>query len=241
MQQTLLFADSDDNLININYIKSSVSDTVVKLGGEVGFESSRSRPSLYLTMDEISLKFLQPSLEDKVADTIAVNYKYNYFKDKLRVKGLDELEFELLLCALISADIDEDKRYIRSKIRKFSTFAIDGIFNFTLKALQEKWKEVVTYIPTYFSLEELKEFVNYLVKEKTNRKVYATNSSVYDRHFNKLCRVKLIPYDKANIIREILLASASEVELISDIPTEEEVYLKEFFVGRISFSKNRYP
>ncbi len=240
MEQTLLFADLESNETNIDYIKNCILDTVNKLGGKLKKDLSRKRAELTLTLDDASLKFIIPPLEDKVADVIAVNYKYNFFKTFLRTKGLDELEYELLLCALISADLDEDKRYIRAKIRKSTTYSIDGIYNFTLKPLKEKWREVVSFIPSYFSYEELKEFVNYLVKEKTGRRVFVDGDKVYDRRFSRLSRVKLTDYKKACVLREVILSNSGEVELLSKQTKKEEFYLKEFFGDKIFFRKSYF-
>ncbi len=233
-------SDNQHNYNNIIYINNQIGDTVTRLGGEMKlFKDERSH--LFLDCDNSSFKFIKPILLDKIADVIAVNYKYAYFKKNIRVCGLNALEYELLLSALISADIDEDKRYIKSRLNGNDNFFIDGDYNFKMKPLKEKWVEIVGYVPQVFSKIELKEFVSYLIKEKTPSRVYVDKHNVYDKHFNRLNRVFLIDNgDEASIIKEVILSSCSSVELCEKTSELDEFYLKEFFGDKIFFGSGYF-
>ena len=49
-------------------------------------------------------------------------------------------------------DIDEDKKYAIKKLKSFQEYALDGIFNFRLQPLKNKWREVASYIPFSFTV-----------------------------------------------------------------------------------------
>lgn len=241
MNSTLTVSDTYHNKVNLEYLFCSTEDTVKRLGGKIRLNDRKQRMEVVIEVDGATLKFIRPAVEDKIADVIAVNYKYNYFKKHLRTSGLKPLESEFLLSALISADIDDDKRYVRGKIRGSENYVIDGAFNFTMKPLKEKWAEVVGYIPSVFISEQLKEFIVYLVKDKGGRRVFVDNGKVYDRHFNRLSRTKLTGRDcDGEIIREIILSASGEVELGSRLPEIDEFYLKEFFGDKIFFRKSYF-
>ena len=169
-------------------------------------------------------------------------YKYSFFKRTINLSGLDELERELLLTSLISADIEEDKKYVIKKLRDFKEYALDGIFNFRLKALKEKWYDIVSYVPPSFQPSQLKDFIVYLIRDKSNKRVYFDGGSVYDKRYNLLKRRELLSGDsgKLPIVKEILLSSAGEIELASKLPIEDEKYIKEYYGDRVSFSSGYF-
>ena len=98
-----------------------------------------------------------------------------------------------------------------------------------------KWEEIAGYIPPYFSNFELKEFITYLIGEKKGKKVFVESGKVYDKRFNRLKRVNLLPSGQLGVIKEILISGASEIELKGNLPENEEKYLKEYFGDKICF------
>lgn len=233
-------SDSKFNYNNIIYINNQLSDTVSRLGGGLKTVNDE-RAHLFIDCGGASFSYLFPMLVDRIGDVIAVNYKYNYFKKNIRTVGLNQLEYELMLCALISADIEEDKRYIRSKLRGNSSYCIDGDFNFKMKALKDKWQEIVGYIPPTFTRSELKEFVSYLIGEKPKNRVYVDRRNVYDRHFNRLNRTFLVENgNDANIVKEVVLSASGQVELCEKLDELDEFYLKEFFGDKIFFGSGYF-
>ncbi len=232
-------SDADFRALNIKYLKDTLFDIIETFRGEVKIESGEDRCNFFVEIPNECANVFRISLEDKIADIIAVNYKYEFFKKHIRVTGLSSIEFELLLTALISADIEEDKRYAISKLNK-SPYSIDGSFNFLMKPLLSKWTEIVTFIPSYFKSEQLKDFVSYVILEKKNKKTFVIDGMVFDRNYNKLLRADLVLGGEARVVKEILLSSSCEVELNSKIPKIDEFYLKEFFGDKIFFKKGYF-
>ena len=116
------------------------------------------------------------------------------------------------------------------------------MFNFRMKPLKEKWKEIAGYIPSGFTESQLKDFVKYLIKDKNGKRVYVDNGKVYDKRFNRLERTKLLLSDSGefNLVKEILLSSAGEVELCTEVAKKEENFLKEFYGEKIIFNEKYY-
>ena len=238
-EMKFLVTDSEYRRSGVEYVYKTLARHISAVGGssECGVLGGRVYFVAYAP-DEKG-KYFRSLIEDKLSDVIAVNYKYDYFKKYIRVSGLKDVEYELLLSALISADIEDDKRYARSRLGS-SPYALDGSFFFTMKALTEKWREIVGYIPTYFAPDQLKEFVSYIVCEKKGGRVYVMGSKVYDVNYNLLNRAYLTGGDECKVIKEIILSSSGEVELASPIPERDEYYLKEFFGDKIFFGKGYF-
>ena len=91
--------------------------------------------------------------------------------------------------------------------------AIDGIYNFRLKLLKEKWLEIAEMLPPFFTDEQLKDFLQFIVKDKKAR-VYIDDNFVYDAHYRKLIKTELFG-DKTSILKEIVLSGADEIRVLS--------------------------
>ena len=135
----LVVTDKDINKNNIDYLYFSLSNLVVQTESVMSEKHLGARQSLCVDSQEYYFDIIKGELLDKIADIIVVNYKYNYFKEKLSLNGLNDIEKELLLTLLISADLDDDKKYCLQKLKGFNELAIDGMFNFRLKPLKNKW------------------------------------------------------------------------------------------------------
>ena len=102
--------------------------------------------------------YLRKFTEERVAESVAIGYKYALFQKNIRPSGLSETDREVLLCALVSADFDEDKRYVAERLKDIRVYSIDGFFNFRLQALKEKWTGIIDCIPCCFTERDLDDF-----------------------------------------------------------------------------------
>lgn len=229
-------SDSTSGEDGISYLLKSLAPIASDLGGKIVGLNCEQRVGFKLFCREDRLDYFKSETEDKIADVLAIKYKYEFFKRKIHPVGLSKYETELLLTALISADIEEDKRYVLRRIRGLGEYVLDGTFNFKLRALKNKWKEIVSYIPLVFSSKQLEEFVAFLMSEKRGKRVFVQNGKVYDPYYNTLKRSSLLD-GEGDVIREVLLSSGGTVEVLSQLTKEEEKYLRSFFGRRVSFLK----
>ena len=231
----LFVSDSSQNNVNIYYLKESLSNLIFSdINNELSINNFRI--GLLLNVDEKSNVIANEELIDKISDVIAVGYKYKFFKKNLSVGGLNQNELDLLITSLISADLKEDKRYIRSKFNQSSEVAIDGFYNFKLINLKRKWQEICSYIPEYFYKDELNDFIKYIVKDGRGRKITIIGEKVFDRFGKQLNRHKLIgENNQLTVLKEALLTGSDEI-IIKKAPNELDLsYLKEYFADKIFF------
>ena len=216
---------------NIMYIYDNLSPIIKQLGCISDLRGGKNRYELLIDVPSSYKELLLSEVEDKISDVISINYKYTFFNKRINSSGLSSLERELLLTALISADVDEDKKYVSKKLKSYQEYTLDGIFNFRLKPLKEKWLDIITYIPPTFQSTQLKDFIVYLIRDKMGKRVYFDGGSVYDKRYNILKRIELLNGDSGEIpiVKEILLSGAGEVELATRLPEKDEFYLKEFY------------
>ena len=235
----ITISEKDYNESNLLYIQSVMSELFSHADCSVLESVANGRAMLTITCPEYYLDIVRAELSDKVAEIIAIKYKYDYFKKSIKTLGLSKIEREILYAGLIAADLDDDKKYSFERLRAYTDIAVDGIFNFRLQPLKNKWKDIVQYVPAGFMNTQLKEFVSFLIENKKKR-VYVDCGKVYDCHYRRLKRSSLLDGDGVKIVREVLLSNCGEVELNGEIPKDDEYYLKEFYNDKIIFSGNLY-
>ena len=238
MEMELIASESAARRKNVDYLYKTLCGPVDMAGGKATVSDDGTRCVFKASVPDGSFDFIRRGLEDKIADIIAVNYKYEYFLRHVKPAGLKDIEYDILLSALIAADIEEDKRYVTKMLA--CPYAIDGSFVFTMKPLKKKWSEIAGYVPNYFCYEQLKDFVSYIVDEKKNRRVYVAGNGVFDGRYNKLIRADLAGGGEINVVKEIILSSSGEVELDCKLSEKEEFYLKDFFGDKIFFRKGYF-
>ena len=150
---------------NVLYIYDMISAVIKQLGCVSDLRGGKNRYELIIDVPSSYKDLLVSEVEDKISDVISVNYKYSFFNKNVNSSGLSAVERELLLTALISAEIDEDKKYVVKKLKNYSEYTLDGIFNFRLKALKEKWADIISYIPAGFQSKQLNDFIIYLIRD----------------------------------------------------------------------------
>ena len=202
-------------------------------------KSGSDRITLSLTCPEHYHQIVKAEIIERVAEIIAISYKYEFFKNNLSVSGLNSTEREILLASLISADLEEDKKYALDRLKNQTEFVIDGFFSFRLKPLKAKWQDIVSYMPPCFISSQLKDFILYLLEHKRKR-VYIDNGKVYDWHFRRLKKCSLLKGEQVKILREVLLSGCGEVEIAGKVPQEDERYIKEYYGDKIFFSQGYY-
>ncbi|MBO4594883.1 MAG: hypothetical protein J5697_04200 [Clostridia bacterium] len=220
---------------NLLYVQSNVAELLRGANCKTELKKDGDRANLYIDCPDCYKEIISIEISDKIAEIIAVKYKYDYFKNAVKIAGISDDEKEILFASLIAADLPDDKKYVFGKIKGLYSVAIDGVYNFWLKPLKKKWSEIVTYIPLVFERRQLKEFVSYLLENKKKR-VYVDGEKVYDSNYKRLYRVDLLPAENVRVIREIILSNCGEIELFGVIPKDDEYYLKEFYTDKIIFS-----
>lgn len=233
---TITVTEKDYKENNLLYVQSTLAELSVRAGLVAECKKEKDRAVFTLSVPDEYAEIVNAEVADKLAEIVAINYKYDFFTKNISVGGLNKTEKEILMASLISADLEEDKRYSFERFRSERTVAIDGVFNFRLKPLKRKWEEIVSYMPSCFMGSQLREFVSYLLENKKKR-IFIDRGRVYDVHYRRLKRCELLGGNEVNIVREALLSNCGEIELNGEVPEDDEYYLKQFYTDKIFFSR----
>lgn len=232
---TIVLTEKERDDGNLLYVKSTLSELFNNSGCGVRFDLNSGRAQLTVSIPEPYAEIIGAEVYDKLAEVIAIKYKYDYFNSSIHLAAMNKTERELLLTGLISADLSDDKKYAYNHLKGERELAVDGAFNFRLIPLKKKWQEIVSYIPATFMGSQLKDFMCFLLENK-KKKVYVDGGRVYDSHYRRLKRCSLLGGEGVNVVREVLLSGCGEVELSGKIESDDEHYLKEFYGDRVYFA-----
>ncbi len=234
----LLISDGGENVENAVYLYGGLTESLCSLPCSVKAYKQTDRNIIEISADDCFYGIVKAEATDKIADVIAVNYKCDFFRSRCKPYGLTDTESRILLAAVVSADIDEDREYIKQRISSEDEFPVDGLFNFRLQALKKKWQDISMYLPRTFNPERLKDFIAFILEEKKSKRVYVQNGKVFDCHYKKLNRAFLSGDDTGDekLLTEILLSGSGEAELLSPVRAEEEEFLTEYYGNKIIFS-----
>ena len=237
----LSITESDSNISNIVYLYGGLSEVLKGTQGNLSAYNDGTRATLDIETAENYTSLIRGEIEDRIADIIAVNYKYNYFSAAVNPTGMSETARRILLAVLIAADFEDDKRYIKNKMSPCGEYAVDGIFNFRLNSMKKKWADVAAYIPKSFDAAGLKDFLAFVFEERDGKRVFIDKSKVYDGHYRLMRRTLLTPctYGDEKLLAEVILSGGGEVELLSREKEGAEAYLREYLGDKLIFG-DRY-
>ena len=215
----------------ITYLYNALVDAIFRVGGRGELVFGEERAALRIMTDRESAE-IEALLVEKIAEIIGIGYKYTFLSEKLKV-CLSSREKRLLSAALIAADFDGDKAFIRRKIEGTFEYSIDGFYHFRLSALREKWAKIVDYIPEGFSSTDLKRFCDFLVGE-SRRKIYVKGNDVFGENFVPLRRSRLMGEEDTET--EIMLSDAGFVYCLGEVDASVEDFLQKYYAERAVFS-----
>lgn len=215
----------------ITYLYNALAKYLARTGGGAELFFGDTRAALRIRTGEEPDR-VREAVRDKVAEIIGIGYKYEYLNARLRV-ALSRREKKLLCAALIAADYEGDRSYIRRKAEEKEELCIDGVWTFRLPPLREKWQRIVEYVPEGFTSSDLKKFCEFLVGESSN-KVYVKGATVFGENFAPLRRSRLMGEEDTET--EIMLSDAGYVYCLGEVEDSVGDFLQKFYAERAIFS-----
>ncbi len=227
--EQITVSERRENRTYITYIYNALANEVMRLGGkeELVFDTDRMAIVLHgANGDAVTL------LKDKIAEVIAIGYKYHFLTKNLHA-SLGKEETHVLYSALIAADLEGDKAYVRHKLDRLSECAIDGFYTFRLAPLREKWEKIIGYVPSSFCSRDLQKFCDFMVGE-SRLKVYVRGNEVFGDNFIPLHRRRLT--GREDVKTEIMLSDAGFVYCLGEVEGEVGDFLQKYYAERAIFS-----
>lgn len=229
--EEIIISESMENTAFITYVYNGLTDVLASSGGREELMFTQERAAVRVRTGEDN-RWAADCIRERVAEVIAIGYKYRFLAPRLNA-CLSQKERRLLCAALIAADLEGDKAYIRRKTEYMADYCIDGIYTFRLALLRAKWEKILSYIPDGFSSGDLKKFCDYLVGE-SRRKIYVKGNCVFGEDFAPLKRSRLL--GEEDLETEIMLSDAGFVYCLGDVEDSVGDFLQKYYAERAVFS-----
>lgn len=189
-----------------------------------------------LTIPDPYREFILAEIRQKLAEILVVGYKYRFFKESVRVSGLTAEQKELFLTAIIAADLADDRKYAENHIQMEDEISLDGVYHFRMQRLCRKWEEIVDCLPSYFTEDLYRNFMQYLIDDFEGEQIYIVKDKVFDSHYNRSFLGALAgDSDSLRLQKEILLSCGKEVHLVGPPERAAVEFLKEFYGANVFF------
>lgn len=192
-------------------------------------EESKNRKYIYMAglceyADEIRDK-----IENFLSDFILTKYKLSYYSENLKYNKLD-YPVATLISTLVYLDFDLEKAFVTRVLRELSSYDVDAIYRFRLKALRASWKEVAEMCARLFEVgtdeQDIYNVINYisatktakpleLVLEKAERPVFRNAGNG-----KEIAVKRLFGVDEYDIIGTVISLSATKLTLNCDVAGE---------------------
>lgn len=230
--ETITVTERGENRPYISYLYGKVKNKFSFLPAYFELIDGEDRASVVVKTERKYCPYVRKYTEERIAEVIAIGYKYRYFKRTLFVPFLSEAEREILYVALVAADLSEDREFIERKVSGSGEYCIDGTFCFRLSALKERWEKIASCVPREFSSVALESFLDFLVGEG-EKKVFLKEGVVYDEAYRPVQRSPLV--GKQSEIFEILLCGAGDVYCFGDLNESARNFLKKYYTEKAFF------
>ena len=125
------------------------------------------------------------TVKECLVDMYGVVGKFDFIKRNLSI-GLSQMNYELLLHTLVAFDRENERKLLNKIIHVENGMTIDGVFNFKLGELKERWLEICNltrnngaYLYDDETYNELLRFLISAVNPKINRLTVCESDGKY--------------------------------------------------------------
>ncbi|MDR1093842.1 MAG: putative sporulation protein YtxC [Clostridiales bacterium] len=116
---------------------------VRRADGVIIRNESGPRFSVSLACEDGKKATLAAALADHLSEIVVNNFKLKFLKKHSRIPKGDPVNYNAFITALVAFDREWDKEIVARELRHCGReLLLDGFYNFRLKELRERWREV---------------------------------------------------------------------------------------------------
>lgn len=232
---------SSENAELAKFIYKQLLDVVEELEGVITSFESCGKISIILACSMLEKPRLEYHINNTLSLAICTFFKEKFLQSRLKLPEKSDIEIYTFKKALICFDRETD-RFLVSKFLVFGkSLNLESFFHFRLRALKEKWTELVaiandnsTYLLGDDSFIELLKFLidNIdVASEQVFVKILNNKIAVKDAEGNMLLSQQLP--NKYNLVEFLLSSSPRKIHWQADVP---DLFLEKIFSKRIVYS-----
>ena len=126
----------------INNLAAQIEPYLKRANGVMARGAAGNRSVLSLACEDAGRKTLADALRGVITEIIVTDFKYDYIFENSRLPNTNPVNYNAFLKALVAFDSEFDRDLVIKKLSLSKELMLDGFFNFRLKELRERWKEI---------------------------------------------------------------------------------------------------
>lgn len=151
----------------LDYVYERLKPQIKAANSVVANAECKDRVFLSLACEDRYKDLLHFEIINCLADVYAMGFKYDYLKNRLKIRK-ENLLTKTLLNTMTVFDSNNDKKLIKQALFGQQIIAIDGFFSFRLHCVKDKWDEIIDLTndnAIVFSDDEVTgEFLSFLLE-----------------------------------------------------------------------------
>lgn len=155
-------------------------------GGVVAYSRTQKRTFVSVACEQDGKSKLLSAIKDCFVEMYAVAVKLDFIRARLKICGLDEARYNILLHTLVAFDRENERDYITRNLVLKDKMMLDGVFNFKLSELKRRWEDTcklttenAQYIVDNETYNELLKFLISAVNPKIVKLILSENGDTY--------------------------------------------------------------
>ena len=145
----LQISDTKKDVMEV--LSKKLGREVLACKGVFVFDEDFGRFRLSLAVADKLREYIWARAREEIVEILAVEYKYQFFSEKLEIPMLDDFLKTAFLSALAVFDKQTDKKYIEQHLFFDGEINLDSLFLFRLPLLKDRWSEIVELVESNFS------------------------------------------------------------------------------------------
>ncbi len=133
-----------ENFEIAKFFYNSLSPYIQGLGGILTSHESNGYISILFAVDEDKAEKVQSIIANGVVEIVCSKFKADYLNRSLLLPEHDLIGMSAFKKALLNFDKETDKFIIKKNLRFADNLYLESFYRFRLKALQDKWAELVS-------------------------------------------------------------------------------------------------
>lgn len=235
MEKILVFKDGSYDEC-IAYVGERVGGKFASHACSSGVFCRDGKTTIEFSTRKIYEPYVRAETENAVAEVLTLAYKYRFFEKALPYLRLKEQEKDVLLTALVSADFETDKEYLRRRIATLENYPLDGVFAFRMQDMKEGWKRTSACLSEEFDERALDSFVGWIAEEGKGR-VFLLDDVLYDEEYRPMKKSVLTGGYSAK--KEMLHSRAKYAYCFGEQSEETKAFLKRYYADRTFFCRGK--
>ncbi len=230
-----------------NYVYDKLQDYTKKYEGIVTRYEKQNDEEILIACNEYEKNRLILHLQDIISECICYFYKKDFLISNLHINIGDEMSKQAFISALLFFDRETDRYIVNKYLNISNKLNLDGFFNFKLKTLKDKWKELIEIANQneiyLYSNETFMELIKFLVdnievkSDVINIMSFNDTYDVFDSKFDKIDSKEITEQNDLKLVSILIALCPKNINIYCSeiMPNNLKNIICKLFEKRVRF------